>query len=222
MTIVWPCQLGVDAYIEAGRRVEVLRPDCPDCLLPMSFWSGYRRHVRVAGLCKKIFIRRARCSACQVTHALLPAFLLVRRLDVVENIGEVIEKVTDKISGVRPVARQLGVPHTTARGWLRRFRARQDALAVSFAALSVELGERLTLALSHFPRDALAAIRAAYVVASDLVGWAHLGCWRFVSAVVGGRLIATNTNSLYLIIGKRRFMVPVLFRQENDGGIHAR
>lgn len=221
MTIVWPCQLGVDAYIEAGRSIEVLRPDCPDCASPMSFWSGYSRHVRVGGLCQKIFIRRVRCHTCQMSHALLPAFLFERRCDVVETIGEVIENVTDKAGGVRPIARRLGVPHTTARGWLRRFRAHTDELRVSFAAVSIELGARVALHGDHVPRDALEAIRAAFVTASDLIGWARLGCWRFVSVVCGGRLIATNTTSLYLIIGKRRFMVPVPFISEKDGGIHA-
>ena len=187
------------------------RPVCPGCASPMAYWSGYHRHLRAVGLCQKIFIRRARCASCQVTHALLPAFLLHQRLDVVETIGAVIEDVIDKVSGVRPVAVRLGVPHTTARGWLRRFCARRDALCVSFAALVVELGGRVTL--DHVPRDALSVIRAAFAGACNLAGWAQLGQWRFVSAVCGGRLIATNTNSPYLIIGKRVFMAPVPFRQ---------
>jgi len=45
--------------------------------------------------------------------------------------------------------------------------------------------------------------------ASALPGWGELGCWRFVSAVSGGRVIATNTNTPYLIVGRRRFMPPV-------------
>ena len=32
-------------------------------------------------------------QVCEVTHALLPAFVLVGRLDVVESIGAVIERV---------------------------------------------------------------------------------------------------------------------------------
>jgi hypothetical protein len=42
-----------------------------------------------------------------------------------------------------------------------------------------------------------------------LAGWDALGGWRFVSAVSGGRVIATNTNTPYLIVGRRRFMPPV-------------
>src|SRR5258707_14012767 len=48
MAIVWPCPLTVDAYADAGREVEVPRPDCPSCAGPVVFWSGYRRYVRSA------------------------------------------------------------------------------------------------------------------------------------------------------------------------------
>jgi len=41
------------------------------------------------------------------------------------------------------------------------------------------------------------------------VGWAGLGRWRFAAAVSGGRLIGANTNTPYLIVGRRRFMPPV-------------
>jgi transposase len=36
--------------------------------------------------------------------------------------------------GVRPAAERAGVPYTTARGWVRRFRARAAELGVAFAA----------------------------------------------------------------------------------------
>ena len=51
MAIVWPCPLPVDAYVAAGREVEVPRPVCPSCAGPLVFWSGYWRHVRAAGRC---------------------------------------------------------------------------------------------------------------------------------------------------------------------------
>jgi hypothetical protein len=55
----------------------------------------------------------------------------------------------------------------------------------------------------------LAAISAAFDPACGLPGWLALGRWRFACAVSGGRLIAANTTSPWLIIGKRRFMHPV-------------
>jgi hypothetical protein len=175
----------------------------------MIFWSFYRRHVRVPGRCLQILVRRARCRACSVTHALVPSFVLLQRLDVTETIGEVIEQVLDRRSGVRPAAARLEVPHTTARGWLRRFVARARALAVSFAALSVELGAEPTAPLSDSTRDALCAVRSAFEAASSLPGWQLVGLWRFASAVSGGCLLSANTSSPYLVIGRRRFMPPV-------------
>ena len=49
MSIVWPCPLTVDAYASMGRAVKVPRPQCPSCLVPVVFWSGYWRHVRWLG-----------------------------------------------------------------------------------------------------------------------------------------------------------------------------
>ena len=209
MAMVWPCPLAVDAYVAAGREVEFPRPDCPSCRVPMMFWSGYRRHVRDGGRCRKIFVPRLRCGRCRVTHALLPAFVLAWRLDAAEAIGTVITGVAGGACGVRPVAAGLGVPYTTARGWCRRFAARAPELGVAFAALTVELGGNAVRPPAEPGRFALAAIGAAFGAGCALPGWAGLGPWRFASAVSGGRLIAANTISPWLIVGRRRFMPPV-------------
>lgn len=209
MAMVWPCPLPVDAYAVAGRRMEVPRPACPSCAGPMVFWSGYRRHVRAAGRCRKIFVPRLRCGRCRVSHALLPAFVLAWRLDAVEVIGTVLAEVAVGRCGVRPAAERAGVPHTTARGWVRRFAARGLVLGVGFAALAAELGGEPFPPPAGAARFALAAIGAAFAAAAALPGWAGLGAWRFASAAVGGMLIAANITSPFLIVGERRFMPPV-------------
>ena len=209
MAIVWPCPLPVDAYVAAGREVEVPRPVCPSCAGPLVFWSGYWRHVRAAGRCRKIFVPRVRCGPCRVSHALLPAFVLAWRLDVAEAVGAVIGQVAGGASGVRPAAARLGVPYTTARGWVRRFRARAPGLGVAFAALAAELGGQVITPAEQGGRFALAAIDAAFGAATGLPGWLAVGLWRFASSVSGGRLIAANTTSPWLIVGRRRFMPPV-------------
>ncbi len=114
----WPCPLPVDAYAEAGRQAGFPRPACPSCAGPLVFWSGYRRHVRAAGRCRKVFVPRLRCGSCRVSHALLPAFVLAWRLDVAETVGMVIAEVAGGRCGVRPAAERAGVPYTTARGCL--------------------------------------------------------------------------------------------------------
>jgi hypothetical protein len=207
--MVWPCPLAVDAYVAAGRAVEFPRLNCPSCRVPMMFWSGYRRHVRGGGRCRKIFVPRLRCRRCKVTHALLPAFVLAWRLDAAEAIGTVITGVASGRHGVRPAAAGLGVPYTTARGWCRRFAAGGLELGVAFGALAVELGGEATRPPADPARFALAAVAAAFGAACALPGWLALGPWRFASAVSGGSLIGTNTNTPYLIVGRRRFMPPV-------------
>jgi len=209
VAIVWPCPLPVDAYVAAGRKVEFPRPDCPACRVAMMFWSGYRRHVRAGCRCRKIFVPRLRCGSCRVTHALLPAFCLAWRLDAAETIGTVVAGVAGGAGGVRPAAERAGVPHTTARGWCRRFAARAPGLGAAFAALAVELGGEPPRPPADAGRFALAAIGAAFGAAAGLPGWAGLGAWRFASAVSGGTLIAANTTSPWLVVGRRRFMPPV-------------
>ncbi len=208
VAIVWPCQLSVDAYVQAGRRVGAPRPDCPSCSTPMGWWSGYWRHVRGGDSGRRLFIPRVRCRPCEASHALLPAFLLAGRLDVVETIGAVIVEVAAG-TGVRPAARRVDVPYTTARGWWRRFRERAERLAAAFAALAVELGGMAVGPSRHLEGWTLAAMAAAWQAGAGLPGWAVLGWWRFLSAVSGGRLITTNTNPLSMIVGRRRFMPPV-------------
>ena len=209
VAIVWPCPLTVDAYLAAGRGVVFPRLECPSCAGPMGLWSGYWRYVRAAGRCRKIFVPRERCGCCRVSHALLPAFVLAWRLDTAETVGAVIEQVAGGSCGARPAAERAGVPHTTARGWLRRFRRRTGETGVAFAALAVELGGEAIRPAPGAAGLALAAIRAAFEAACALPGWAGLGVWRFASSVSGGKLITANATSPWLIVGKRRFMPPI-------------
>ena len=78
-----------------------------------------------------------------------------------------------------------------------------------FAALAVELGGEAVTPPAGADRFALTAITAAFGAAAGLPGWLAAGLWRFASAVSGGRLIAANTGSPFLVVGKRRFMPPV-------------
>lgn len=209
VSIVWPCSLSVDEYVAAGRDVEVPRPTCPVCCETTTFWSGYRRNIREGGRYSRLWVPRVRCDVCSVTHALLPAFVVTNRLDVVESIGSVLDDMDKTSVGVRPVAERLDIPHTTARGWVRRFAERSVDLAVSLAALAIDLGGEVVTPLLTPTSRALCSIAAAWAAASGLPGWLGCGRWRFISSVTGGSFIATNTNSPYLFVGKRRFMPPV-------------
>jgi hypothetical protein len=85
------------------------------------------------------------CGAGRVSLALLPAFVLAWRLDAAEVIGIVVAEVAPGRCGVRPAAAQAGVPHTTARRWVRRLAARQSRdQGLSSSLLSLALRD------SHF------------------------------------------------------------------------
>jgi hypothetical protein len=210
MTIVWPCPLSVDAYVSAGREIEVPRPDCPACSAPMTRWSGYQRDVRIAEQFAKAFIARARCKPCRVTHALVPSVLLASHYDPVEVIGAVLCDVAFGRSGVlRPAAARAGVGRSTARSWVQRFVRAARRIAVSFAGLAVTLGAAVPELRRETAAAAVAAIEAAFSAACSLPGWAGTSRWSFASAVSGGGLLATNTTLPYLVARRRRFMSPV-------------
>lgn len=209
MPIVFPCALSLDAYVAAGTAVEVPRPDCPACSAPMRFWWGYWRYVRERGCCRKVFVRRANCRSCRSTQALLPSFLLARRRDTAEVIGQAVSLVASGEGGARPAAARAGVPHPTARGWLRRFRRRARQIAAAFAAVTVELGGEAVAPTGEAMTAAVAVIAAAFSAATAMPGWAATGPWRFASAVSGGGLLAANTVSPFYLLGRRRFMPPV-------------
>lgn len=211
MAIVWACALSVDEYVAAGRAVVVPRPDCPVCATAMSFWSGYERSVRHRGPALKLWVRRARCGGCWASHALVPSFCLVGRLDEVEVIGAVLAAVVAEARGVRPVAEEADVPHTTARDWVRRFCRRAALLGAAFAAVVVEVAG-LAPSLSApwaVAEHALRAIRCAFAAVAARAGPALASLWCFVALVTGGRLLATNTNPLSIVLGRRRLIVPV-------------
>ncbi len=208
VSIVWRCLLSVDEYVAAGKEVEVPRPDCPGCGDPMRFRSGYGRHVRCGGgTGRRIWIRRGACVACGRSHALLPSFLLERRLDVVDDIGAVIEVVCDGQSVVGGVARSRDVPYTTARDWLRRFSARAPMLAAGFGALAVSVGAEAGI-------DALASGACGRAVGALRLVVAGLGAlspslWVLASLATGGKLLATATDPPWTVLGGRRLMPPV-------------
>lgn len=209
VAIVWACRLGVEEYRGAGREVVVPRPDCPGCASAMVFWSGYERSVRFDGRCWRLWLRRARCGRCRVSHALIPAFCLMGRLDVVDCVGEAVTAVVAGVVGVRPVSERVDVPHTTARGWVRRFRSRAAMLTAGFSAATVELSGTAPELPAGMDRAAVAAIGWAWAAAVSRAGSGVGDLWAFASLVTGGALLAANTNPPWLIFGRRRLMPPV-------------
>lgn len=198
LTIVWAVGLDVEAYAKLGRAVEIPRPDCPSCQQAMTWWSWYRRDVRDGGQpgsVERVWIRRVRCHACEITHALLPAFALVRRLDTVATIGTAVTlAVAGK--GMRAVGRELGLPWSTVRSLRKRHRMRAALVYTEFAALAVSLGSAAATYSAVPERAALEAIGFAYAAAAKGFVAAPGEVFSFASAVTGGGWLANNTTSL--------------------------
>ena len=138
LSIVWPCGLDVSDYLALGQQVGVGDHTCPECGQRLGGWGGYWRWLRGRGT-QRLWIRRRRCSSCRRTHALLPDFLLERRLDDVDVIGRALVLGIVTALGMRRVADQVNVPMTTARDWRRRFRLRGPTLTAAMVALAVHL-----------------------------------------------------------------------------------
>jgi hypothetical protein len=207
MTIVWACDLSVEAYAAAGKKVAVPRPRCPACGCWMMFWSGYGRWVR-AGPVFRIWVRRARCGACGgSSHALLPSFCLLGRLDAVEVIGPAVEAVAGG-AGTRSVARGMGIAfaYTTVRGWWRRHRQRVGLVEV-VAGLGVSL-PRLSAAVAD-EADGVRALKTVGVSVSAAVG---IGVWPAVSLLSGGAWLSTTTNTPTTGGSRRRLMTVMAGR----------
>jgi transposase-like protein len=180
MAIVWACRYSVEDYLTAGRRVELPRPDCPDCRAPMTFRSGYWRWVRVAGRCHRAWIPRARCRRCRASHGVLPDFCLLRRLDLAGVVGDVLTAVVEGSCGVRPAAARVHVPHTTARDWVRRFQA--GAPAGPDRPVSALPGGPASAALAALRREWLSEVRDG--------GGPGRGLWRWAVLASAGALLA--------------------------------
>jgi hypothetical protein len=194
VTMVWPTSLSVEDYVRGGREVLVPRLVCPDCGEVMTFWGWYERYLRAHGLGSEceVVVRRERCRPCARSHAVLPNFVTKGRLDSAEVIGPALEETQEH--GVRPTARRTGVPHTTLRGWLRRFEARAEMLAVVFSRFCVAWGDLAPRIAESGVPGAFAAARAAWATARRRLGEGAGALWRFANSVVGAELLTTNTD----------------------------
>lgn len=184
-------RVGVGPSLAPGMR-------CPRCAGELGSWGGYRRGVRVGRGRFRLLVRRARCRVCERTHALLPGFLLARRLDVVDVIGCALEMAAGG-RGYRPIAAALGRKETTVRSWLRRLRARVDVLRGWFVGLSVSMAEPPARAPPGGSALGLLvrAIADAFLAARLRLGPGAVrgGVWAFCSAATTGGLLA-NTSVL--------------------------
>jgi hypothetical protein len=123
---------------------------------------------------------------------LLPVWCLVRRADAAAVIGAALVAAAGG-SGFRVIARMLGRPPGTVRGWLRRFTSRAEVVRGFFTVLLARTSPDPVMPAG--PADGLAAAVAAVAGAAVAVAarWPLVGqvpVWAAASAASGGLLLA--------------------------------
>jgi len=195
VSIVWAWQASVSSYVEAGKSVVAPVPACLGCGRRLGRWSGYWRWLRSAGTEARIWIRRARCTPCRVSHALLPDFLFRRRLDEVAIIGQVLALRAKDAVDLRALARRFDLPRSTLRGWWGRFRARSPTLLAEVLDVAIRLDPAPVDLRLKSEATVFEALDQAVSRARARFG-EHVGdVWRFWSRISGGQVLATNTSA---------------------------
>jgi transposase-like protein len=167
---------------------------CPSCGGVLGGWGCARpRRVRMpAGADGLLVPRRARCGGCGRTHVLLPAQLLSRRADAGAVIGAALEAAAGG-AGFRKIARVLGRPESTVRGWLRRFAGRAGAVREFFTVLLARTSPDPVMPAGAAGLVAAAVSAIAGAAAAVAQRWPAVGqvpVWMVASAASGGRLLA--------------------------------
>lgn len=166
---------------------------CPGCGGRLRPWGHARwRTSRARSGPVRHRPRRGRCGGCGATQVLLPSRWLPRRADSSGVIGAAL-LAKARGAGHRPIARLLGRPDATVRGWLRRFAARAEGWRRGFTALLMALDpEPGPIA----PRgsslaDAVEAVGLAAAAASRRFG--PRPPWRYAATASRGLLLAPLT-----------------------------
>lgn len=183
---------------DAGRVERMLEEgglSCPGCGGRLAGWGHGRRRVvfgRGRRARRVVRPRRSRCTACGVTHMLLPAAMLVRRADEAQVIGAAVTAAA-RGRGRRRIAAELGVPESTVRGWLARFAARAGRVREIFTQLAAVLSADPVPLAPAGSAVADAAVAVAAAARAIAVRWPQLAAvppWEIASAVTSATLIA--------------------------------
>ena len=177
---------------EAARRAGRLACGCGSPLAPWGYGRG--RWLRGAGgQQRRQRPRRARCSACGTTTVLLADWSLPRRRDTIEVIGAALLAHAQG-AGHRPIARRLGVPEGTVRGWLRRARRNAEWLRVWATVIAHDCDPELhpIRPTGSAIGDAVEALGTAASAIKRRLG-GDRAAWPTIVALTHGRLLATHS-----------------------------
>lgn len=176
--------------VEVERSLSEGELCCPGCKGVLVPWGHARsRSLRGPAATVRLRPRRARCASCGATHVLLAQVWLLRRADAAVVIGAALEARASGV-GYRPIAKALGLPACTVRGWLRRFGANAEAVRSRFTRVLHALDPLAAplVPTSSLFADAVEAIgRAGAVV---VVRSAPVSPWSFASRASAGSLLS--------------------------------
>jgi len=161
----------------------------------MWFDGCYTRKVRQAGVVHELVVHRVRCPRCRAGHAVLPDFVVARRLDSAGVIGAAVAAAAG-VPQAAAVALLAAVPARTVRSWRARFTAISMPLAIGFSALAAERGwQPVDLPCVTPAHTAMAAIGAAWHTTLTRYPASPLrGPWRFANAMCGGAFMAIRMS----------------------------
>ena len=129
------------------------------------------------------------------THVLLPLWSLPRRRDAIETVGDALFRAANG-HGHRSIARELALPPSTVRNWLRRARGRAEWLRQR----AVQAGHEIDVCLPFSPprasllAEALDALGLTAWAAIRRFGWAGTSPWRVIAALSGGHLLSRGPD----------------------------
>jgi hypothetical protein len=186
--------LSPSSYAAAGREITASAQVCPSCSHQLTGWGGYWRWVRAERRPEqRIWIQRGWCAHCRHAEALLPSFLLVRRLDEDAVIGSALSLAAGG-TGARAIAQQLAVPRSTVRDWWRRACARAPTLLASLLALATSLDPAPVALTADGLVGVLEALENAWERARQHLGARLPDRWGFWSLISGGLALAAHTS----------------------------
>lgn len=178
----------------AHRDLATSALSCPGCSASLRPWGFARaRSLRLPdGQTARLRPRRARCTACAVTHVLLPAVAPPRHAYAIEVVGQALQRAANG-QGHRAIGAGLALPPDTVRGWIRRVTARAEWLRVqgTTAAHAFDpLHPPIATAGSGSPlAEALSALGLAAAAARRRLG-PIAAPWQLVAVLAHGRLLA--------------------------------
>jgi hypothetical protein len=181
---------------QAHRDLAAAVLRCPSCAGALRQWGFARaRSLRLScGGHTWLRPRRVRCSACAVTHVLLPAQAPARHAYAIDVVGQAL-LASARGQGHRAIGAELAVPADTVRGWIRRATGRAEWLRVQGTIRGHECDPMLpaTAPTGSALADALSALGLAAAAVLRLLG-PIAPPWHIIAMLARGRLLAPQRS----------------------------